>query len=155
MSDSQRFTPTQPLAQQTNSPSVGPSATPTEIGPETSVQGVGAIGRLNEAEREALVQAFYTAEDFPTEPVDTNGWPWDDYGPSWYALAHAQAAKIQHAVERIVREHTDRALAEVEQRIDESIADLPEGREEWAHGAITALRNVQRHVRAARQEQGR
>ena len=115
----------------------------------------GAIGRLNEAEREALVQAFYTAEDFPTEPVDTNGWPWDDYGPSWYALAHAQAAKIQHAVERIVREHTDRALADVGQRIKAAMWFTFDDEDVDPETEFMRRTDALRIVRAARQEQGR
>lgn len=55
------------------------------------------------------------------------------------------------AVERIVRDHTDRALAEVEQRIDQC-GVRTDSAERW--GIITAL-HIVRDFRAARQEQGR
>lgn len=45
--------------------------------------------------------------------------------------AEAEVERLRAVVER------------VEARIYETIADLPEGREEWAHGAIVALRKVE------------
>ena len=75
----------------------------------------GAIGRLNEAEREELAQCIRSA------------WINSPWAAPWErASEHARrewrrcASDVAEAVvERIFREHTDRALAEVEQRIDQ------------------------------------
>ena len=96
----------------------------------------GAIGRLNEAERAALVDSFRASTRSPEH----------------------LAFLVEPVVERIVREHTDRALAEVESVVAsrrEAFLSSPNLDPAWIAGWHSAVDDVTNSVRAARQEQGR
>lgn len=110
--------------------SVDPATIP---GPYAANLGDGANGRLNEAERADVLSQV----DRP---------------------ASQRRPQILAAVERIVREHTERALAEVEQRIASSVSPnfalRYDGSEDPRAAAyVEGLHDAHEIVRAARQEQ--
>lgn len=59
----------------------------------------------------------------------------------WRESARRLAARATAA--ESARDAAEGAIERVRECIHETIADLPEGREEWAHGAIVALRKVE------------
>lgn len=117
----------------TNSPNRGDDTSGTANGPQNGIQPIpapvdsGTIGRLNDAETDRVLEAV---------------WSWEEADEGVMA-----EEVVLPVVDEIVREHTDRALAEVEQRINaipySTSASFNTGRN-------TALAIV----RAARQEQG-
>lgn len=126
------------------SPEPAPTPTPPTNGPQTANLGDGAIGQLNEWKVvDALLACLPMHADGTGHIVDC--------GFDWEVTAPCGCASLPGRLAAVVSEHTERALAEVEQRIDQC-GVRTDSAERW--GIITAL-HIVRDYRAARQEKGR
>ncbi|WP_436702443.1 hypothetical protein [Nocardioides sp. BYT-33-1] len=155
----------------TNSPKRGDDTSETANGPQNGVQPIpapvdsGTIGRLNEAVRGVLVETF--AREVYGRVMEATADRWRQWRYLTEAAkeryraeaAEAMAEALGPALADLLREHTDRALAEVEQRIASSVSPnfalRHDGSEDpQAAAYVEGLHDAHEIVRAARQEQG-
>jgi hypothetical protein len=104
----------------------------------------GAIGRLNEAEREVQPRRYSASEEFAATVACLLAGRMD---------GQQAVATLTAIHEGILREHTDRALAEVERRIKAAMPDI--AAPSLVIGYRGGMEDARIIVRAARQEQGR
>lgn len=131
---------------------------------DANLNSGAATGCLSASEREAIDDArgcgccsslsgldAVLPDDCPRE---------GDYVEHSYSDGCNQMLSIADICERIIREHTERALAEVEQRIASSVSPnfalRHDGTEDpQAAAYVEGLHDAHQIVRAARQERGR